>query len=232
MENKIAEGVYWVGAYFKEKGASVNAFLLKDKKTALIDTGPSVTQEVVLNNIKTIADPASVDYIVLTHAEVDHCGALGKLMEVAKNAKVYTSQIGAMMIPIYGFQVQPNVVAPEDALDLGKMKLRFVSTPIVDTWDTLFVFEEKNKILFSADAFGTFGQPNAEWKLFAHGDVSSALKAYHGVKFPWIKVASRERLMKAAAELKALKPEIIASGHGSLLRGDTAKYFDALAEVE
>ncbi len=232
MENEIVKGVYWVGVYFKERGASLNVFLLKDEKTALIDTGPAVTQEMVLSNIKGIANPASIDYIVLTHAEVDHCGALGRILEASGNAKVHTSQIGAMMVPVYGFQTQSNVANPGDTLSLGKMKLRFISSPVVDTWDTLFVFEEKNKILFTADAFGTFGQPNADWKLFAQGDLTAPLKAYQAVKFPWIKVASREKLMKAMAEIKSLEPNVIAPGHGSMIRRDIAKYCDALASVD
>jgi|Deesub1362A_J573_1020465.scaffolds.fasta_scaffold00005_55 flavorubredoxin len=231
MENKVAENVYWVGVYFKEKGSGVNAFLIKDDKTALIDTGPPITQELVINNIKNIIDLENLDYIVLTHAEVDHCGALGKILQDAKNSKVCTSEIGAMLVPIYGFQAEMNIVKPGDVLNLGEKTLRFISTPLVDTWDTLFVFEEMNRILFTADAFGTFGQPNKDWKLFAQEDITDALKVYNAIKFPWIKVASKDKIKKAIEDIKALKPNIIAPGHGPLIRENIDKCCDILAEV-
>lgn len=103
MENEIADGVYWVGVYFKDKGASMNSFLLKDEKTALVDVGPTATQDMVLSNIEGIAEPESIDYVVLTHAgEVDHAGAVQKVLQVCSNAEVYTSELGAMAIPLYG----------------------------------------------------------------------------------------------------------------------------------
>jgi flavorubredoxin len=134
MENEIVEGIYWVGVHFPQPpGASVNAFLIRSDKTALIDAGPVPTAEAVLGNIRKFMDPARIDYIVLTHAEIDHCGGLKRIMEEAKNAKVVVSQIGAMMLPLYGVQTQPQVVKDGDVLDLGKRKLRFVFSPIVDT---------------------------------------------------------------------------------------------------
>ncbi len=229
MENEIANGIYWVGVHFPPPaGASVNAFLIKDEKTVLIDTGPVPTQEAVLGNIRKIVDPAKIDYIVLTHAEIDHCGGLRRILEEAKNAKVVVSQIGSMMLPLYGIQTQPQVVKDGETLNIGRKKLRFVFSPIVDTWDTLFVFEESERILFSADAFSA---SVAKWTLFADADQLEAVKVLHKMKFPWAELVSPLKMAKALEKIKALNPRIIAPGHGLLMRKDIGKYIDALAQV-
>lgn len=134
-------------------------------------------------------------------------------------------------IPLYGYQVEPRVVKPGDKIELGEKKLKFISSPVVDTWDTLFVLEEKNAVLFTADAFGTMGEPGREWQLFAQGDPVNALKAYHAMKFPWSRVASKQKMKGAMDEIRALRPEVIAPGHGTMLRGDIERYCDALAEA-
>lgn len=227
--NEIAKGIHWVGVHFpRPPGASVNAFLIKDDETTLIDTGPAVTQEAVLGNIKKIVDPSEIKYIVLTHAEVDHCGGLKRIMEVATNAKVVASQIGAMMLSLYGIQTQAQVVKDGDVLNLGRRKLRFVFSPIVDTWDTLFVFEDSERILFSADAFSA---SVAEWKLFADADQREAVKALHKMKFPWVELVSPVKMAKALEKIRGLNPKIIAPGHGLMIRKDIDKYIDALAQV-
>lgn len=228
MENEIADGIYWVGVHFPEPppGASVNAFLIKDEKTTLIDTGPAPTQDMVLGSIKELVDPAEIAYIVLTHSEIDHCGGLKKVLEEATEAKVVASQIGAMMLPLYGVQTQPKVVKDGDTLDLGKKRLRFVFSPIVDTWDTLFVFEESEGVLFSADAFSA---SVAEWKLFVDADQREAVKAFHKMKFPWAELVSSVKMAKALEKIKGLNPKIIAPGHGLMIRENIDMYIDALA---
>lgn len=229
MENEIVKGVYWVGVHFPAPAnASVNAFLIQDEKTTLIDVGPVPTQEAVLGNIRKILDPAKINYVVITHAEVDHCGGLKRILEEAKNATVVASQIATGMLPLYGVQAQVQVVKDGDVLSIGKRKLRFVSSPIVDTWDTIFVFEESDRILFSADAFLS---PVAEWKLFAGGDLTDAMKALHRMKFPWAELVSQEKMKKALDKIKSLNPKIIAPGHGLLLRANIEKHIDALAQV-
>lgn len=84
-----------------QKNVSYNAYLLKDKKNALIDTTATGTAEDVLENIKSLIDPKNIDDILLTHADFDHVGGLSKIWPATKDAKVITfSNYGKEMVSL------------------------------------------------------------------------------------------------------------------------------------
>jgi len=220
-ENKVAEDVYWVGVYFPDMKASLNAFLIKDEKVALIDTGAVPTQEMVLKNISEIVEPSLIDYIVLTHAEIDHCGAIPRILKEAPNAKVVTSQLGVIMLGLYGIQVPSQQIKDGETLSLGKKMLTFISLPIVDTWDNMYIFEEPDRVFFSSDLFGASAE---KWTLFAENDISQNLKVFHRLKFPWIELVTPEKMEPVLERIRKLNPRIIAPGHGLILRSNIDKY--------
>ncbi|KXA99344.1 hypothetical protein AKJ48_02475 [candidate division MSBL1 archaeon SCGC-AAA261O19] len=216
---EIVDDIHWVGAYFKEKGAVVNPFLLKGDKNLLIDVGPKPLADTLIENIQEILDPSEIDYVFLTHgAEYDHSGGLEEILGEATNASVNGHEIASMLIPMYGFDVEVESVKVGDSIDLGGKKLTFVEPPLSDTPDTLWAFEEENKVLFTSDTFGSFKQPGEEWELFLEDDLETALKEYHLWKFPWLKLASEKKLEEKIEEIKELEPEIIATYHGSLIK--------------
>jgi len=223
LAQEIADGIYWVGIYLgKDAKLSLNAFLLKDEKTALIDTGAIPTREAVLKNIKEIVEPSTIRYIILSHSCVDHCGGLGRLLEVAPDAEVIGSEIAAASVALYG--LQPKVskgVKDGETLSLGKKKLRFISAPYLDKLDSMFIYEEVNEVLFTADAFGTW---SPEWKLFADGDMSEALTMYNNMIF-----GGPQRLSNALERIRGLNIKIIAPGHGSMLKSNIEKYIRLLS---
>ena len=224
--NEISEGVYWVGVHVPQAGASINAFLITDKKTTLVDTGAIGTQEVVLGNIKGIVDPSTIDYVVLTHNCVDHCGGLASILEMAENAKVVASELTAMRIPlIYGINPDIKVVKNRETLDLGKRRLKFIYAPYLCKADSMFIYDERDGILFTADAFGSYGDPGTEWKLFAEGDITQKLLAYSQMTF-----GEQSNLANAIERIKGLDIRMIAPGHGAMIREDIDGHIKALGK--
>ena len=229
ITDKVAENIYWVGTYWPEIQGSLNSFLLIDEKVALIDTGAIPTGGTILENIKKHIDPAKVEYIIATHSCVDHVGGLSTLLGAMKNVKIIGHPYLKLVLQMYyGHQV-PFVPAPEGAnISLGKMNLWFLPPMFLDSWDTLYVFEGENRVLFSAD---TFCNGPKEWTLFAKNDIKDEIRTFHTVKFPATLLGDRKKLLRAAQALKELKPKILASGHGLLLNKDISSYIDTMAEV-
>lgn len=224
MKYEIVDGIYWVGIHMgKEVPLSLNAFILKDKNTALIDTGAVPTKDVILKNIKEIVDPSTIKYLILTHSCVDHCGGLGSFLEVMPNAEVVGSEMGVQSVGLYG--VQPKTVRgmkDGETLDLGEKRLKFISAPYIDKPDSMFIYEENNKVLFTADAFGTW---TPEWKVFADRDVSEDLRTYNNMI-----LGGPQRLANILKRIKGMDIKIIAPSHGSMLRANIEKYIDMLSE--
>ena len=120
------------------------------------------------------------------------------------------------------------VVKDGDTLELGKRKLRFIYAPYLCKPDSMFIYDETDRILFTADAFGIYTQPNAEWRLFAEGDVSDitqALKSYSRINF-----GEQSNLASAIKRIEGLDIDIIAPGHGPMLRGEINRYIEALSQ--
>lgn len=220
---EVAEGIYWVGVYLgKEAMLSLNAFLLKDKETTLIDTGAVPTREALLKNIREVTEPSTLKYVVISHSCVDHVGGLDAILAVAPDVEVVTSEIGARVLALYGLQPKTRIVKDGDTLNLGEKKLRFISAPYLDKMDSMFTYEETNKVLFTADAFSYWV---TEWTLFADRDVSKDVKICNDVLH-----GGSHRLMNALEKIKGMDIKVIAPGHGPMLRSNIPEYVRVLSE--
>lgn len=226
--DRVAKDIYWVGAYMPEMQTSINAFLLIDEKRVLIDTGAVPTALTVVENISKYIDPATLDYVVLTHSCVDHAGGLSALIDVIGDAKVVGHPYTEHMLDMYGYDV-PFLPAFEGSkFSLGEKTLWFLPPMFQDTWDTMYVFEESERVLFSAD---TFCNGPREWSLFTSQDIRPEILTYHNVKFPSTSLGDHKKLRVAANTLKQLDARVIASGHGHLIDRDIDAYIDTMAEI-
>lgn len=157
------------GQYIVENGMAYNSYLIMDKHITIMDSVDKRKSEEWLNNIKDILKDKKPEYFVISHLEPDHSSSIDLLLnnypdiKIVSNAKVFSLLTQFFDIP--NLDVLKYEVKEGDILDLGECKLRFIMAPMVHWPEVMMCYEEKNKILFSADAFGKFGtlDTDEEW---------------------------------------------------------------------
>ena len=175
---KVTEDLYWVGAnehrlhLFENihpipRGVSYNSYLLMDEKTVLFDTVDWAVCREFLNNIEHVLDGRDLDYVIINHLEPDHAASLDEVLIRYPNAKVISNERAFMMMRQFGFDVDGKEieVAEGDAMSFGQHEITWVEAPMVHWPEAMVSFDTTNGVLFSADAFGSFGA--LDGKLFA-----------------------------------------------------------------
>ena len=143
-------------------GVSYNSYVILDEKIAVMDSVDARAAEEWLSNVARVLEGRSPDYLVVTHMEPDHSGSLMRLaqkypeMKIVGNAKTFT-----LIKQFFGTGALSEdrmlEVGERDTLSLGLHRLRFLLAPMVHWPEVMTAYEETEKILFSADAFGRFG---------------------------------------------------------------------------
>ena len=171
---KVTESVHWVGASDRRlalfenlfpipRGVSYNSYLIVDEKTALLDTADASVSAQFMENVLHVLDGRPLDYLVVNHMEPDHCANIAALalrfpeMQIVGNAKTFVFLNQFYDLDLTGRTV---TVKEGDTLSLGSHTLRFVLAPMVHWPEVMVAYEEAEKLLFSADAFGSFGAIN------------------------------------------------------------------------
>lgn len=167
MAKKITEKVSWVGKvdwelkhfhgdeYSTHKGSSYNSYLIKDRKTVLIDTVWHPYDKEFVKHLKQEIDLEKIDYIVMNHNEVDHSGALPELMREIPDTPIYCTKKGEAILRGHYHQDWNFVnVKTGDTLELGETTLTFIEAPMLHWPDTMFTYMSGDNILFSNDGFG------------------------------------------------------------------------------
>lgn len=165
----LAENIYFLG--FNDRrthlfeniwpiphGISYNSYLLVDEKIALVDTVERSFIDEYLDNIQEIIGDRPVDYLIINHMEPDHSGALKALVQKYPNIILVGNKKTFGFIESF-YMTPENILMVHDdhVLDLGKFKIQFQMIPMVHWPETMVAFEETNKILFTGDAFGSYG---------------------------------------------------------------------------
>lgn len=175
----IKDDLFWVGgsdrrlalfenAYPIPKGISYNSYLLLDEKTVLFDTVDRAISGQFLENVEAVLGGRNLDYIIVNHMEPDHCATLGDMVKRYPDIKVICN---VKTVPIinqfYEFDVNTRavIVKEGDTFCSGKHTFAFYMAPMVHWPEVMVTYDTTDKILFSADAFGTFGAMNGN--LFA-----------------------------------------------------------------
>lgn len=171
---KLTDAITWVGgsdrrlALFENlfpipRGVAYNSYLITDEKTALMDTVDRSISRQFLENVTHGLEGRELDYLVVDHMEPDHCANIEELMLRFPSMKlVGNEKTFALIRQFYGMPLEGRciVVKDGDALALGRHTLRFFFTPMVHWPEVMMAYEESERILFSADAFGSFGALN------------------------------------------------------------------------
>lgn len=151
------------GLWFLPQGVSYNSYLIDDEKgVALVDTVDVAFFSEYLDKIRAVIGDRSIDYLIINHMEPDHSGSLALIRKYYPGIKLVGNKKTLDMVKGFYGVCEPTdmLVADGDSLDLGYHKLRFYLTPMLHWPETMVTYDEKEKILFSGDAFGCFGALN------------------------------------------------------------------------
>lgn len=141
-------------------GVSYNSYLVNDEKTVLLDTVDRSVSGVFFENIAHVLDGRKLDYVIVNHMEPDHAATLGELVLRYPEVKIVTNaKVVAMIKQFFDFDVdaRAQVVAEGDTFSTGKHTFTFAMAPMVHWPEVMVTFDTTDGILYSADAFGTFG---------------------------------------------------------------------------
>lgn len=141
-------------------GVSYNSYLVNDEKTVLLDTVDRSVSGVFFENIAHVLDGRKLDYVIVNHMEPDHAATLGELVLRYPEVKIVSNaKVAAMIKQFFDFDVDARVevVAEGDTFSTGKHTFTFAMAPMVHWPEVMITFDTTDGILYSADAFGTFG---------------------------------------------------------------------------
>lgn len=175
----VTEDLYWVGAndhrlalfenaYPIPRGVSYNSYLLLDEKTVLFDTVDWCSCRQLVENAQHVLNGRPLDYLVINHLEPDHAASIDEILLRWPDITIISNEKAFMLMRQFGFHVDAHKmieVAEGDTFTFGKHTVTFVFAPMVHWPEVMVTFDVTNGVLFSADAFGTFGA--LDGKLFA-----------------------------------------------------------------
>lgn len=174
ITRKVTDDITWVGASDRRlsrfenlfpisRGVSYNSYVINDEKTALMDTADASVRKQFLENVKYALSGKDLDYIVVDHMEPDHCSMIVDILKLyPKAVMVGNAKTFQFFGQMYSEDIEGRtlVVKEGDKLSLGKHELTFVMAPMVHWPEAMVSYDSYEKVLFSADAFGTFGALN------------------------------------------------------------------------
>ncbi len=239
MGKKISEKVTWVGKvdwelknfhgkeYSTRKGSSYNSYLIRDKKTVLIDTVWQPFDKEFVTRLKQEIDLKEIDYIISNHGEVDHSGALPELLREIPNTPIYCTAKGAQILKAH-YHEDWNFVTVKtgDTLDIGESKLIFVEAPMLHWPDSMFTYMTGENILFSNDAFGQHYATESLYndKVDINELYEEAIKYYANILTPFSGL-----VIKKIKEVLAfnLPVDLICPSHGIIWKENPAQIIEA-----
>ena len=204
------------GMYKVPDGMSYNSYIIKDEKVAVLDTVDAAFGKEWMTNVKAVLGDSQPAYLVVHHMEPDHSANILAFIkeypsvQVVGNAKTFT-----MIKEYFGFEVKNALTVGEGSiLSLGRHSLRFVMAPLVHWPEVMFSYDETDKILFSADAFGKFGALDVQqpWD-------DEARRYYIGIVGKY-----GVQVQNVHKKVSMLQVDKICPLHGPVLEGDLARY--------
>lgn len=167
---KVTEDLYWVGgndrrlALFENihpipRGVSYNSYLLLDEKTVLFDTVDWSIGRQFLENVQAVLNGRNLDYLVINHMDPDHGASIEEIILRYPDVKIISTEKSFMLMRQFGFNIDGRIeeVSEGDTKSFGKHEVTFIAAPMVHWPEAMVTFDNTNGVLFSADAFGSFG---------------------------------------------------------------------------
>lgn len=237
---KITNDLFWVGAndrrlalfesvYPVPTGVSYNSYLLMDEKTVLLDTVDKSVTHQFMENVEHVLGGRSLDYMIINHMEPDHCAEIPTIVAKYPNVKIVcNAKIRTMIEQLFDFEIpetQYQIVKEGDVLNTGRHNLTFVFAPMVHWPEVMVTYDTVDKILFSADAFGSFGA--IDGNIFAD-EVDFDCRYMDEARRYYTNIVGKygpqvQALLKKASGIEI---EMICPLHGYVWRKDLGKFLD------
>lgn len=205
--------------YALENGMAYNSYLIKDEKYVVFDTVDEIVTDKWLKRLNEELDGREPDYLIVSHMEPDHAFNIGRLAEKYPNMKIVGNQITFNILSNF-FDVDLSsrkvIVSEGDILDIGKHKLQFIMAPMVHWPEVMMTYEQTEKILFSADAFGKFGalDVDEEWDC-------EARRYYFGIVGKY-----GDQVQALLKKVSSLEIKTICPLHGPILKENLEHYVE------
>ncbi|MCE5201335.1 MAG: FprA family A-type flavoprotein [Synergistaceae bacterium] len=234
---KITDSIYWIGGNDREtdlfeglwtlpRGVAYNAYLINDRKTALVDSIKSGNLTDYIERLTSIIpENRQIDYLIVDHMEPDHSGSIRMLRQLYPNMKIVGNKKTIEMIDAF-YRITDGFIEVKegDVLDLGHHKLKFAMIPMVHWPESMITYDTTDKVLFSTDAFGGFSALEAG--IF---DDELDMKHYESETLRYFaNIIGRYSVptQKAIAKVRSLDFKIICPAHGPILRSDPKHIVD------
>ncbi|MDR3141789.1 MAG: FprA family A-type flavoprotein [Tannerellaceae bacterium] len=244
-QKEIATNIFYVGVNDRQKalfenlwplpyGVSYNSYLIIDRETVLIDTVDVCYSDIFLKKIAGALNGRTLDYLVVNHMEPDHSGSIRLLRQQYPGVKIVgNGKTHGMLAGFHGITDGLLEVKEGESLSTGSRSLTFHMAPMVHWPEVMFTYDAKDKILFSADAFGTYGTLDG-------GIIDAEMNIEH-FREEMIRYYSNivgkygGPVQNALRKLSALDVETICSTHGPVWRkhiGEAVSVYDRLSRYE
>lgn len=206
-------------------GTTYNSYFINAQKKTIVEATKEKFWEEYLMKIDELCDPSDIEYIIANHTEPDHSGNIKNLLRIAPNATVVgTGNAIRYLRDLMGTSFKSMVVKNGDTLDLGDKTLKFISAPNLHWPDTMYTYLEEDKILFTCDSFGAHFCDDTIFE-----DEITRVNEYHDSFKYYFDVILRpysKFMLKAIDKIDGLDIEMIATGHGPVLRQNWKKYVE------
>ena len=230
---KVSDNVTWIGVLDRDivtfdvvmetrYGTTYNSYFINAEKKTVVETVKEKFWPVFEKKLRQVTDPATIDYIVVSHTEPDHSGCLSRLLQIATHAIVIGSGNAIRYLSdLIGGNFPHRIVKDGDILDLGNMKLRIISAPNLHWPDSMMTWLEEEQLLFTCDIFGEH---------FCHegmfDDVIPPFDDAFRYYFNVIMKPYSKFMLQAIERMRHLPVKAICTGHGAILRKNWKKYVE------
>ncbi len=208
--SEISDGIYRISGFVESYGITFNQFLIVDEQPMLIHTGPIGMYKQIEERVKEIVPLEKLSYVAFLHFEADEWGGMEFLQ--SKDVQLVCSDLSSKLNLAGWYDIPVNHVSfwDNETMKTGKRKFRFMMTPHVHHWDSMMVYEESTKSLFTSDLFI---QPRINTPVISQDLSQQMIELYRAVGI----FASEGPVRQTTKRLLDLHPSMVYPMHGSCI---------------